>query len=360
MSRVKRPYGFEVWECWADALGWPSSLKRDMAWWMYREVFTGVRVMVKFVDLDNDDDWYEEMLIRHDIARGLGLETMLCIDWFNRANNASGYHSKLERPRLEDITGKVAAIIRDFSPTMIEVCNEPYYAKRLVDRVNHKEYRDFVQAYVDGAVMSNFDGKIVASQPNEKFSKPGDLHDAWVWDVHWRHGFIEGDHSAVLHECADIDCLTSMVDDWQGGKPIGYQYAHFETEFSACGRATAATDPHAEIITRQFVQWAKSKKLPFTWLDMGGYVPGGGWNMDTRLIDNAGHLTYAAKGLLSAMCIEPPYNPPPPEPPSPGSEEPGAKWFYRAARRAGQLPNVKTAGKDRRFNKYVRKFKESV
>jgi len=355
MPRAKKPYGFELWEGWADALGWEDSPRRDMAFWLYQNAITGVRIMVKFADID--DHWYDKVLRKHEIAKGLGLETMLCIDWFNRAGGPGSYHRDLERPRLSRIPSRVRNMLVDFKPDMVEVCNEPYYAKRQQDRVNHDEYRSFVEAYVEGCDMANYDGIVVASQPNEKFTKPGDVHDAWVWHVNWPK-MLEGDHSAVLHDCSTLQCLTNLVDDWQGGRPIGYVHQHFETECTPLGRATADSDPHAYTISRQFTEWAMGKKLPYCWLAMGGSPPNEAWDISTRLITENGILTNAAIGVLDAMGIDIPDNPGPPDPPDPpsGREYPGARWAYKAINRVDDLDSLAEAKKDKKFNRYLKKW----
>jgi hypothetical protein len=358
IPRAKQPYGFQVWEVWADALGWEPSAKRDVAFWLYRNAIHGARIMVKFEDFMEQGDWYAEILRRHEVARSLGLKTMLCIDWFNRAEARGGYHSSVVRP--PDVPAAVNSILRDFRPDMVEVCNEPYYAKRAVDRITIKEYRDFVRQYADGADRASFGGEFVASQSNKKFWKKHNDHvaDGWEWSVWWPHGMVEGKHSAVLHDYTTLEQLIQGVGGgWHNGKPIGYKHPIFETETSICGRRVKDFAQQAYHMAKGFTDWARSVKLPYAYLIMGG-GPGnaGGWGLYTRLIDEHANLTKAAEGILDSLGIE--YDPsePPDDPDDDGKTYPGTVEAYKAIKRMEELGTLSAVKRDRKVRRYMKRW----
>ncbi len=357
IPRAKNPYGFEFCETWADALGWESSARRDMAFWLYRNVIKRARMMVKFEDYMEQGDWYAEILRRHEIAKSLGLKTMLVIDWFNRADSRGGYHSSVIRP--PDVPKAVNSILRDFRPDMVEVCNEPYYAKHQVDKVTIKEYKEFVRQYVDGADRAGFNGEFVASQSNKKFFKQpqDDVHDGWEWEIWWPHGMVEGKHSAILHDCTTLEQLIHRVGGtWHNGKAVGWRHPIFETETSIMGKRVKDFEQAGYNLANGFTRWAQSKKLPFAYLIMGGDAGGGEWGMYTRLIDGQGNLTLAAMGVLDAMNIDYDDPDPPTDPDDDGKTYPGTVEAYKAFKRMNELGSLSAVKRDRRIRRYMKRW----
>ena len=362
IPRARHPYGFEFWETWADALGWEPSPKRDKAFWLYKNLIQGVRIMVKFEDFIEQGDWYAEILRRHEIAKSLGLRTMLCIDWFNRADARGGYHAYTVLPH--DIALAVNSILRDFQPDIMEVCNEPYYAKRNSDKITIAEYAERVASYVDGADRARFRGEIIASQSHKNWwKKHGDLvEDGWEWHVWWPHGMIEGRHSAILHTCTTTEQLIYKVLEagWHEGKPIGWRHPIFESELSITGTRIKDFEPHAKNMAKSFTLWSKSKHLPYAYLIMGGDEGGGDWGMYTRLLDQNGEFTQACLGIMEALGVE--Y-----EEEENGNGNgtildpqtyPGTRELYKVVTRMNELGSWMGIRKDAKIRKQMKKWHE--
>jgi hypothetical protein len=358
IPRAKNPYGFELWETWANALGWESSKRKDTAFWLYRNAIHGVRMMVKFTDYINQDDMYVELLRRHAIAKSLGLKTLLVIDWFNRATNRQTYHRNTIFP--PDIPKAVRDIVRDFEPDKVEVCNEPYYCKNKSQRVGIAEYRDKVGEYLEGLDRARFLGEVFAHQSGSEFKKyPNESpYDGWEHEHWWPHGMVEGKHSAILHRHATLEQLIQAVGgSWHNGKAVGWKHPIFETELSVNGNVTKDYDIQGFNMNSAFVKWAKSKKLPFAYLIMGGDSGGGEWGMWTRLVDEHGDITQGALGVLDAMGIE--YEDPGDDPDDPddnGDTYPGTVPAYKAVKRMFQLGSVSAVKSDRRVRKYMKRW----
>ena len=323
-KRATKPAGFSLRECWGGALDFdPSSPRGQAAAYMYKYVFDGVRIMIKF------EEWatmpQAVSVIRHRIerARLYGMDIHLVIDWFKVATGPGSYHKGMWKPSRHEMTRMVAGMIDEFDPDIVEVCNEPYYVKG--GKYTAKQYVKDVTDYVTAAEDANFKGKILASGPRQEVGWK--IKDGWEWHAkRWERGMLEGKHTLVLHNLKyPAEVATALTENFHNGKAIGYQWPVYESEYSGVGRTYSTDTIKGADMTMAGYYAAVNKRFPLCYLTMGGNWDGfgnpspSGWGMQTDLINKHGKLSKTAKALAEAEGA-PPFEPnggnggPPPDP----------------------------------------------
>jgi hypothetical protein len=327
-TRAKKPAGFSLWECWGDALDLdPESPPGQAARYMYKEVFDGVRLMMKFKWFMNGGEQLAKMMHRIERARYYGLKIHLVADWFDESTGPNTYHAKMWKPDHKTMQKEVEKMCRVFKPAILEVCNEPYHIHgKRVGHYPEGEYVKDVSAFVRGARKAKFQGKILASGTRKEVGWK--ITKGWEWHAErWEKGMLEGKHSLVLHEAMDEeDIIEGLTGKFYEGKAIGYQWPIYESEFSPVARHTHIDTHHGAKLAVAGVKAAMEKQFPLCFLTMGGYnddfgrsKADGGWGMHTDLINNRGELSKAARAIAEEMgapefVLQDDTDPPPPPP----------------------------------------------
>jgi hypothetical protein len=303
-TRAKKPAGFSLWECWGEALDLdPKSPAGQAAAHMYKHVFDGVRLMIKFQEFYNKGPMRKQIDDRVRRAREYDLKVLLVIDWFNVATGPKDYHKSIHIPVSKDLPRLVSQIITYYKPDMVEVCNEPNYHKG--HKTNAKEYSDRVSLFVEGAARAGFKGPMLCTGTRKDLG--WSVKDGWEWHA-TRHpgGMLEGKHSLVLHELETPEQVRDgLIGDIPNGKAVGYQWPLFESEFSGVGRRWDTDSVHGAQMTMAGYQACKDKSMPLCYLTMGGWnndfddTTTGPWRMRTGLIDVKGRLSTSALALCT-------------------------------------------------------------
>lgn len=284
--------------------------------------------MSKFEEYEKHPDLYRRNTLgKAAMARELGLEVMLCLDWHNTASGQSSYHEYRYLPR--DLPRAVETIIGDVRPDVVQVANEPYYVKN-GSKMTTEKYAGYVHDYVKGMKKAGFRGLMVANQSEKD---RGDLRKAWEWHVDWDY-CAEGKHRdpRVLHTCKTADCVIDGLNSnaWATrSKPRGWKWPVFQDEFSSCGKGIHSNTIEGGAAMLVSLDFFKRKRVPFAWLTMGGtnihFGGEGGWGMHTQLVNSLGEVSISGREMLAFLgkpqyddVVDPPVDPPDDPPGTPG------------------------------------------
>lgn len=346
MARL-RPLGFGLWDCWGRALTLERGSRVDrVAGHVYEDIFDGVRLMGKFIEYDQHPGRWRQMTVEPARrARELGLKVQLSIDWHNIATGPNDYHKSRYFP--QDERGTVAAMLDEIKPDQLEVCNEPYHLRGPGDMTT-AQYAEHVYTFVRGAKDARFDGLIIATQTRGAGSTA-----AWEWHVQKNPGFEEAlivdydgrlaeskhEPPSVLHHLTSpeeyAEALRPRPDPndpeahpyyWQRPGAKGWRFSVFINELSSVGTEVHINSETGARMVRETLKFFKEINSPFCFLHVGGLSPhfgaapneGGGWNMNTELINDEGVLSEGVKEMYRFLGKQLPDVGEPDEPDQPG------------------------------------------
>ena len=347
-----RLLGFEVGEVWGHALNLPEN---SPAWpnieHCYRHVIDHWRGMVKL------EEWYrrgygeakDKFLARLHRARSLGLKVVFCLDWHNSwlkmDPNPNNYHKYTWFPP-GPLPRAVRDVLLEVQPDVFQVANEPYAKTNL----GTKEYAERVYDYVRGAREAGFKGLILANQTDDS---RGHVADGWEWHVghnpedpgtmivEWQHGLAEGKHRhpRVLHGLTSVAGVRAALESnaWAGRRiPKGWRHLVWHDEVSFPGKEIHINTPLGAEVMLEGLHFFRQKKVPLTFLTMGGSTDNwgadgdSGWGMNTSLINRHGELSMGCKALYDFKGVPYPDGTPPIDPPEPPGNGGGIKKIKSA------------------------------
>lgn len=322
-----RPYGNEVGEVWGHAL----SLPLDSEPWphiehAYQNVIDHSRLMLKAHEFFEIPDAWEVAMQRVERAKALGLPILMVLDGFNSwwgldPGDTSNYHKFMFTPPngWRQWTRDMCDLVQ---PKFLQVWNEPFHRG-----LRTKSYADVVYDFVRGAQQSSWRGPIIGAQSRQGL---GDLHDAWEWHVKlnpddpdalivaWDHGLFESKHREprVLHTLGSVAEIVEALHSnaWSERRiPKGWRHLVFHDEVGVGKTVHINSQLGYNVMTAQ-LGFFRDKKVPMTFLTMGGYKEdwgadgNQGWGMNTDLFNKYGQPSLGCKALYDFKGVQLPDN----------------------------------------------------
>jgi hypothetical protein len=130
---------------------------------------------------------------------------------------------------------------------------------------------------------------------------------------------------------------------------IGANWPVFHDEVSPVGKEVHINTPLGADMTSWLLGYFKAKKMPLTWLSLGGGNPWWGappsqtgWSINTDIINSLGQLSKGGQEVVNFMSN------------GTGGNAPGKRAACRMIKRVQKLPNADEAAKDAKVKRYFK------